>query len=115
VSTSTPPAVTITLATATDERLVIGVSGEIDHATATGMHDQILALLLARADRGAVDLLLDFNDVGFCDSSGMSALLGIWRCLHARSGTLTITAAPANIVKALRMGGLDHLITVRPI
>ncbi|XVS61973.1 STAS domain-containing protein [Actinosynnema sp. CA-299493] len=65
--------------------------------------------------RNAAHLTLDFSGVAFCDSSGMSALLGIWiwRCLHAHGGTLTVTAVPANIAKALRLGGLDQIITVR--
>ena len=104
------PKVTVALTTATDDRVVIGVGGEIDHATAPRMHDDVLAL----TNGGTVHLLLDFSGVAFCDSSGMSALLGIWRRLHARGGTLTVTAAPANVAKAMRIGGVDRLITVHP-
>ncbi|WP_447002281.1 STAS domain-containing protein [Saccharothrix isguenensis] len=104
------PAVTVALTTATDDQVVIGLGGEIDHATAHRMHDDVLAL----AHGGTVHLMLDFSGVAFCDSSGMSALLGIWRRLHAHGGTLAVTAVPANIAKALRVGGLDQIITVHP-
>ncbi|SES01032.1 anti-sigma B factor antagonist [Lentzea xinjiangensis] len=102
------PAVTVSLTTATEDRVVIGVGGEIDHATAHRMHDDVLAL----TSGGTIHLQLDFSGVGFCDSSGMSALLGIWRHLHAHGGTLAISAVPAKIAKALRIGGLDQIITV---
>jgi anti-sigma B factor antagonist len=116
---STPPPVTVVLTTTDRDRVVIGLGGEIDHATAARVHDDVLTLVdsavVDRApDTGArgVHVLLDFSHVRFCDSSGMSALLGIWRRLHACGGTLTVTALPTNIAKALRMGGLDQIIPV---
>ncbi|SES00121.1 anti-anti-sigma regulatory factor, SpoIIAA [Lentzea xinjiangensis] len=111
---STPPPVTVALTTADRDRVVIALGGEIDHVTAARMHDDVLALIdnTGTDSTPGVHVLLDFSQVRFCDSSGMSALLGIWRRLHTRGGTLTVTALPANIAKALRIGGLDQLIPI---
>ncbi|MGX7829836.1 STAS domain-containing protein [Actinokineospora sp. 24-640] len=111
---STPPLVTVVLTTTDRDRVVIGLHGEIDHATAARVHDDVLTLVDSAPDTGTrgVHVLLDFSHVRFCDSSGMSALLGIWRRLHAHGGTLTVAALPANIAKALRIGGLDQIIPV---
>ncbi|MEU4745745.1 STAS domain-containing protein [Actinosynnema sp. NPDC023658] len=104
--------VTVTRTTPSDEveGRWVEVCGEIDYTTAQGLYADALAL----ADDGGHHRVLDFAGVEFCDSSGLSALLGIWRRLHADGGTLTVVAAPAHVAKAMRVGGMDRLITVHP-
>ncbi|SFP00772.1 anti-sigma B factor antagonist [Amycolatopsis arida] len=92
------------------DRLLLKVTGEIDHSTATALHDRVLGSV----EPDVRHLVLDFSAVTFCDSSGMSALLGIWRRLHGQSGGVSIAAAPANVVRALRMGGLDEHLPTHP-
>lgn len=115
---NTLPAVTVELTSAHEGRMVIGLGGEIDHTTASYMYQAVLALTLTDDAHGAladgVELLLDFTRVRFCDSSGMAALIGVWRHLHARGGSLRVAAVPANIGHALRIGGLDEIITIVP-
>ncbi|PSL47107.1 anti-sigma B factor antagonist [Saccharothrix carnea] len=104
------PRVTVTRTTTTiDERTTLDVGGEIDYSTAPGMYGDVLAMT-----SGVLHLVLDFSRVEFCDSSGLSALLGVWRRLHADGGTLTITDAPSHVAKAMRVVGMDELITVHP-
>ncbi|WP_367128486.1 STAS domain-containing protein [Saccharothrix sp. HUAS TT1] len=100
---------TVTRTTSSDERIVLDVVGEIDYTTAPGMYDDVLALT-----GDGRHLVLDFTRVGFCDSSGVSAMLGVWRRLHGEGGTLTVTEAPPHLARAMRLLGMDRLITVRP-
>jgi anti-sigma B factor antagonist len=106
---NTSPRVTVTPTTTTDERTTLDVGGEIDYNTAGGMYTDVLAMT-----DGVLHLVLDFSRVDFCDSSGLSALLGVWRRLHADGGTLTVTDAPFHVAKAMRVVGMDRLITVHP-
>lgn len=102
------PLVTVSLTQRDQERTVASVAGEIDHSSSDALQSDVLALL----DEQTNNLVLDFSQVAFCDSSGMSALIGLQRHLTGRDGSLTVAAAPRNVARALRLGGLAKLIPV---
>lgn len=104
---SNSPRVTVTRTTTADERATLDVGGQIDYNTAPGMYDDVLAMI-----GDVLHLVLNFSHVEFCDSSGLSALMGVWRRLHTDGGTLTVTDAPSHVAKAMRVTGMDRLITV---
>lgn len=90
--------------------LVLAVTGEIDYTSAGTLDSRVRELL----DRQTSHLVLDFSEVGFCDSSGMSALIRLWQDLQAAGGQLAVAAAPTNVTRALRIGGLQNLIATYP-
>lgn len=59
---------------------VVGVTGEIDVASAPALRDTLLALL----NRGADSLVVDLRGVTFIDSTGVGSLLRV----HHRQGLL---------------------------
>ena len=59
---------------------VVGVTGEIDVASAPALRDKLLGLL----NRGTVSLVVDLRGVTFMDSTGVGSLLRI----HHRQGLL---------------------------
>lgn len=59
---------------------VVGVTGEVDVATAPALRDAMLSLL----NRGTDNLVLDLRGVTFMDSTGVGSLLRI----HHRAGLL---------------------------
>lgn len=59
---------------------VVGVTGELDVATAPALRDSLLGLL----NRGVASLVVDLRGVTFIDSSGVGSLLRI----HHRQGLL---------------------------
>lgn len=90
--------------------LVLTLSGEIDIATAPALRQDIAELVDHRVRR----LLLDFSDVGFCDSTGLNVLLEFWRVLNDLNGTLALAGAPPNVERAVRITGLDLSIDLNP-
>ncbi len=62
---------------------VVGVTGEVDAASASTLRDAALALL----NRGIEDLVLDLRGVTFLDSTGVGSMLRI----HHRAGLLGTT------------------------
>lgn len=62
---------------------VVGVTGEVDAASASTLRDTALALL----NRGIEDLVLDLRGVTFLDSTGVGSMLRI----HHRAGLLGST------------------------
>ena len=76
---------------ASGPHLVVGVTGELDAATAPALRDSLMGLL----NRGVASLVLDLRGVTFMDSTGVGSLLR----LHHRQGLL---------------GGQVHFVTDQP-
>ncbi|MFD3513078.1 STAS domain-containing protein [Streptomyces sp. NPDC058657] len=89
---------------------VITLSGEFDIAAAPAVRARALDLL---AD-GHPDLVADLAGVTFCDSSGLGALIGIWRCAKEAGGSLTLAAIPDRLERLLSVTGMDTLLTAHP-
>ncbi len=91
-----------------DGRAVLAVTGELGSATASRLREEGSALL---AD-GPVRLLLDMSEVDFCDSSGLSAVIGLWQQALGNSGSLVLVAIPDRLARLMRITGIDTLIPV---
>jgi len=87
---------------------VIAISGELDPANAPRLRDQGLSLLTG----SPLHLLLDMSGVEFCDSSGLSVVIVLWKQAHAGGGSLTLAAVPDRLTRLLRMTATDTLIPV---
>ena len=86
------------------------VAGDLDFATATHLVDTASGLL---ADQTALrDLHLDFVDLTFCDSAGLSALLLIHRRCCRAGVNLHLDHRPPHLNRVLEITGvLEHLTT----
>ncbi|WP_228980734.1 STAS domain-containing protein [Streptomyces sp. DH12] len=89
---------------------VIALSGEFDIATAPAVRARALDLI---AD-GHPDLVADLAGVTFCDSSGLGALVGIWRCAKDADGSLTLAAIPDRLGRLLGVTGMDTFLPAYP-
>lgn len=89
---------------------VMALSGEFDIATAPAVRSHALALIA----QGHPDLIADLNDVTFCDSSGLGALVGIWRCAKEANGSLALAAIPDRLSRLLALTGMDAFLPVHP-
>ncbi|WP_250291717.1 STAS domain-containing protein [Streptomyces atroolivaceus] len=89
---------------------VIALSGEFDITTAPAVRSRALDLIAA----GHPDLVADLTGVTFCDSSGLGALIGIWRCAKDADGSLTLAAIPERLGRLLSVTGMDTLLPAYP-
>lgn len=87
---------------------VAAVSGDIDFHTAPRLRSGGLELI----EQGHHQLILDLTGVTFCDSSGLSALIGLWHAAQGAGGFLALAAAPDRLMRILTLTGLH---TVLPI
>lgn len=89
------------------ERLTVYLSGEIDHCSADRLRGEIEALLCdARIRR----LTLDFSHVSFMDSSGVGMIIGRYKTMHERGGTVTACGLGPATEKLFHMAGLHRII-----
>jgi len=86
-------------------RAVLTARGEIDLATVDGLTDAFDAVV----GSGANEVWLDLTEVGFMDSTGLSALVNGHRVLCGRLVVICPDGAPR---RALEISGLGELIRV---
>ncbi len=88
------------------ERLTVWLTGELDHHAARELREQVDAAVERSRTR---QLYLDFSGVTFMDSSGIGLIMGRYRLLHSRGGSLTVVGASERLGRLMRLAGLDKL------
>jgi anti-sigma B factor antagonist len=89
-------------------RTVVTVSGEIDLATQGQLRGQLNDLVVA----GEVDLVLDLSGVTFVDSTGLGALIGTRRRVHAFHGSLALVIPDESVMKVFTITGLEKVFDI---
>lgn len=89
-----------------DDATVLSVSGEIDMQTATALRDRVVDL-----DVGRGTLVLDLAGVGFVDSSGLGALLGIKKQQEAAGGRLVLSRLSPAVTRLIEITKMDRVFT----
>lgn len=101
------PALTISSSTDGDTR-TLALAGEIDLASSPLLVD---ALETAVAD-GARQVVLDFADVTFINSTGLGAMVAATKRLRAVDGDLVLRRFRGIPASALATTGLDRFFTI---
>jgi anti-sigma B factor antagonist len=87
---------------------VVGVTGEIDVATAPALRDTVLGLL----NRGAPSLVLDLRGVTFVDSTGVGSLLRIHHRQALLGGSVHFVADQPAVLRVLDLMQLRRRLHV---
>jgi anti-sigma B factor antagonist len=87
---------------------VVEVFGELDVYTAPLLREK-LALALAEATAGVI---VDLDGVDFMDSTGLGLLIGAHRRAVLAGGVLRIVCSRPEILRTLRISGLDQVLVV---
>lgn len=88
-------------------RITAALSGDIDHHTARALRAELDELIsFSRPEQ----LILDFAEVGFMDSSGIGLILGRLKAVRAVGGDILIKNARADIAAVIRLSGLEGLL-----
>ena len=93
-----------------DNRHVIALTGEVDLYTAPELKTQMLELI----GNGATDVVVDFTDTTFIDSTTLGVLVSGVKRLREKGGTLSIVCSDRNITKIFEITGLDRVFTIYP-
>ena len=94
----------------TDARHVISLTGEVDLYTAPELKQELLEAIGA----GAKDVIVDFTDTTFIDSTTLGVLVGGVKRLRPNGGRLSIVCSDRNIMKIFEITGLDRVFTIYP-
>ena len=89
------------------QRIIVRLSGELDHHSAADVRGALDAVL---RDVTVREMQLDMTDVTFMDSAGLGVVLGRYRTRAARGGRLIVSGVRTPIDRIFRMSGLYALV-----
>jgi anti-anti-sigma factor len=92
-----------------DDVVVVEFVGEIDIYTAPHMRSYLVDLV----DRGSVKLVLDFSEVKFLDSSGLSVLMYTYKRAHRKGGSIVLTGLRRHELRILRIVEFTRVLWIR--
>ncbi len=87
--------------------LVVKLSGEIDQSCAGEIRNDIDRNLQLYSIK---NLILDFAEVSFMDSSGIGMILGRYKQIKARQGKTMIIRTQPQVDRILELSGLKKII-----
>jgi len=86
----------------------ITLDGEVDVYTAPRVKEQLVSLIQG----GCRNVIVDLDNVGFIDSSGLGVLVSALRRARERDGAVRIVCTRENILKIFRITGLDKVFPI---
>ncbi|MFJ1733435.1 STAS domain-containing protein [Streptomyces sp. NPDC088254] len=84
------------------------VAGDVDMDTADTLRRKASEIVQQRCPH----LVLDLSQVSFCDSAGLSALIGLWHAAQAVGGALRLANVPDRLMRMLVLTGVDTILPV---
>ncbi len=90
-----------------EELLTAKITGEIDHHSSRWLRSDIDTAIM---DNSPKKLRLDFSGVSFMDSSGVGLVMGRYKNMKERGGTLELVNMPKSIEKVMALAGMDRLL-----
>ena len=87
--------------------LIVRLSGELDHSAAADIRREVDALI---DDSGTRRLIFDLDGLQFMDSSGIGLMIGRYKRMARRGGSIAVRGSNARIDKIFQMAGLYQLV-----
>lgn len=88
--------------------LIIKLKGEIDHHSCEEIREHIDRIYIKSKSK---NLLFDFKDVQFMDSSGVGLILGRYKITQVNNGAMGIYNIPRRIQSILGLSSIERLVT----
>lgn len=90
-----------------EDKLVVYLMGELDHHSA----EEVRSRIDDRLDRDGISkLILDFSNVTFMDSSGIGVVIGRYKKVALKKGSVSITNASDPVRRVFELSGMFKII-----
>ena len=93
-----------------DGILTMYPQGDLDLVTAKTMKQTVESVLYSRL--GVKHLVLNLKDVRFIDSSGLGMLIGCYKFMQGRQGSMMLSDVSAALYRILELSGIKKLMPV---
>ena len=87
--------------------LVVKLDGELDQSCAADLREKIDREISLH---GINNLVMDFDKVGFMDSSGIGMLIGRYKLIKARGGKMLVIRVSKQVNRIIELSGLKSLM-----
>ena len=91
-----------------NDAYVIALTGEVDLNTAPEFKQQLLEVI----GQGAKEVVVDFSDTTFIDSTTLGVLVGGVKRLRPNGGRLALVCSDRNITKIFEITGLNKVFPI---
>jgi anti-sigma B factor antagonist len=91
-----------------DDAYVISLAGEVDLYTAPEFKQQLLEVI----GQGGKQVVVDFSDTTFIDSTTLGVLVGGVKRLRTNEGQLSLVCSDRNITKIFEITGLNKVFPI---
>ena len=89
------------------QTLFVHIDQDIDHSACLHMKDQLDELL---RDASLKRLVFDLSNVDFMDSSGIGFIIGRYKLMSKRGGSVAVINADARMNRIFEMSGLYQIV-----
>ncbi|MEO3824151.1 STAS domain-containing protein [Actinomadura sp. B10D3] len=92
--------------------LLVEAEGELTILTSDQLREHALAAM--RDHDGPPLVVLDVGEVSFCDSSGLNAMIILWKAAHQAGGELVLARPRRRFQTIIERSGLDRHLVAYP-
>lgn len=92
------------------DKVIVYLSGEIDHHEAARLRPQIDDTLMRKRP---AEVELDFSDVTFIDSSAIGLVMGRFRIVEEWGGKVAVSGLTSRQKRVMKLAGLDRIAQFR--
>ena len=89
------------------ETIMVQIEGELDHCSAGRVRATLDALI---ADPHVKRLVIDLEKLTFMDSSGIGMMIGRYKRMRSRGGTMGVMPGNARIERMMELSGLYQIV-----
>lgn len=91
--------------------LLVKVQGELDHHMAAKIKEEVDNKMRSS---NAINVIFDFSDLTFMDSSGIGVIMGRYKKVRTLGGRVIACGVNAQILRILEMSAVDKIIKLTP-
>lgn len=92
-----------------NDTVTVFLTGELDHYSAMEIRRLLDTLIAPSKIRR---LILNMQELQFMDSSGIGVILGRYRLLHSRGGSVSVTGMNPQIARIFQLSGMARIIPI---
>ena len=89
------------------DTVTVRIVGELDHCSAQTIRRELDTLI---AEPGVKRLVLDMKEMTFMDSSGIGVILGRYRTLREKGGSVAVKNLNPQVEKVFTLSGMRQVI-----
>ena len=89
--------------------MTVSLCGEIDHHTAKEIREKADAAIISAKPES---IALDLSEISFMDSSGLGLIMGRYALMKDLSGSLSLRAPTAAVMKILTLAGMERIVKI---